>query len=523
MPDKDLMEIKVTRLIPAERGRILRLITKVWEFPSYIPTIKEASVIERSHNKMKTKWQVQVDKVPISWVEEDILALHKNRISFNAVQGDLAVFKGEWLFKKRRHGTEVTVNVYLKVGIPAIKEFADAYVKKLVTRNFEAILEAVERRLISMRYDSHKRGETDNKIAGFGIIGHLYNFYHLEKCFKMLNPGSKMPSREFLGQLFSLTPSFKLYDIKNFKSKSGDTTNGCFIVATFIPDMIEKDMWAIFSKVVKACKIAEKHGVGVVTLGGFTSIVGERIGQEISRQVDVAVTTGNTFTAVMAVDGVLKAAGLLNVDMFDAKVAIIGGTGDIGSACARALADKVKQVTVTGRTKSNLRNIKNELSKRRGAAIVATTDNQAAVRDADIVIAAASATASILQIDWFKPGAIICDVGYPKNVSYAPTNRQDIFIFSGGLTRSPTPVPLPIDIGLPGPNILYGCFAEGIILALEKRYENFSFGRGHITTEKMDEMKSLGMKHGFEVADFYWGDKLIDESMIGRVREAVNV
>ncbi len=521
MPDSDLIEIKISKVVAAPKWKIIRLVTRVWEFPNYVPSVKEASVIEKSRHLMKTKWKVQVNHVPINWTEEDTLELKQNKISFQALEGDLAEFRGEWLFKDHPEGTQVEVNVYLRVGIPAIKDFADSYIKKLLTRNFEAILEGLEQRLISVRYDSYKQGDRD-KISGFGIIGHLYNFYHLEKCLKMLNPNFKMPSREFISQLFSVTPSFKMYDILNFKSQTGQTTNGVCIMATFIPDMMEKDMWAIFSKVVKACKIAEKYGIGIVTLGGFTSIVAERIGHEISSEVDVPVTTGNTFTAAMAIDGVLKAATLLERDMETAKITIIGGTGDIGSACARVFTEKVKQVTITGRTKTNLKIMNRELSRRHKAKIIATTDNEAAVRDADIVIAAAAASSSILKIDWFKPGAIICDIGYPKNISYTPTPRQDILIFSGGLAKSPSPFTLPIDTGLPSQNVIYGCFSEAIILALEKRFESFSFGRGNIRPEKIEEIRQMGKKHGFEIADFYWGDKLVDETMINRLKEKIN-
>ena len=522
MPDNDVTQVTISRIIPANKWRVIRLLTRIHEFPTYIPNIKEISVIEKSHNKMKARWYVQVDKVPITWIEEETLLLKEGRILFRALEGDLEKFYGEWIFRSHDEGTEVIVNVYFKVGIPAFNEFAEAYVKNLVRRNFEAILAALERQLITRRYASFKRGDT-KKIAGFGIIGHLYNFYHLEKCLKMLNPAFKMPSREFIGQLFNLTPSFKLYDIENFKSLTGQTTNGCFIVATFIPDMIEKDMWSIFSKVVRACKIAEKYGVGIVTLGGFTSIVAERIGHEISNEVDVPITTGNTFTAAMAIDGVLKAANLLNRDIEGSKLTIIGGTGDIGSACARVLADKVRQLTITGRTKTNLRHLNIELSKKRKAKIIATTNNEAAVKDANIVITAASAPSSILKTEWFKPGSIICDVGYPKNVSYAPVTREDILIFSGGLTKTPTPIQLPIDIGLPAPTAIYGCFAEAVILDLEKRYENFSFGRGNITPEKIDEIRNMGKKHGFEVADFYWGHDLVNAPLIEKVKSLSTV
>lgn len=521
MPDNNLIEIKVSRVLPAQKWRIIRLLTKVWEFPSYIPTVKEVSVIGKSGNIIKTRWFVQLDHIPIKWVQEDTLAFDKNAIHFRAVEGDLQEFGGRWLFADHPEGTEVKAEVYLKVDIPAIKEFAEAYLRKILTRNFEAILEAMEKRIVSVRYLSYRHGDI-TKLAGFGIIGHLYNFNHLERCFKMLNPNFKMPSREFIGHLFNITPSFKLYDILNFKSKSSQSVNGCFIVATFIPDMIEKDPWAIFSKVVKSCKIAEKNGVGIVTLGGFTSIVAEKIGHEISKEVDVPITTGNTFTAAMAIEGASKAAKLLNLDLARLKATIVGGTGDIGSGCARVLADKVKQLTITGRTKVNLRRLSKELSKKHKAKIMATTNNESAVRDADIVIAAASATQAILNIDWFKPGSIICDVGYPKNISYTPTTRQDILIFSGGLAKSPTPICLPIDIGLPASDTLYGCFSEAIILALEKRYENFSFGRGNITLEKINEIRELGKKHGFELADFYWGDKLVDTPIINKVKESVN-
>lgn len=521
MPDNNLIEIRVSRVIPAQKWRIIRLLTKIGEFPAYVPTVKQASIIQKTGNIMITKWQIQVDSVSVQWVEEDRLELDKNTIYFRAVEGDLEEFKGEWIFKEHTEGTEVIVEVCLSVNIPGIKDFAQMYLKKIVTRNFEAILESVERRLISIRYTCYRQGDAQ-KIAGFGIIGHLYNFNHLEKCLRMLNPDFKMPSLEFLGQLFNVTPSFKLYDILDFRSKAGGAANGCFIVATFIPEMIEKDIWAIFSKVVRACKIAEKAGVGIVTLGGFTSIVAERIGREIAHQVDVPVTTGNTFTAAMVTDGLFKASDLVGRDISSAKVTIIGGTGDIGSACARALVNKVKELTITGRTKANLRKLRAELSKARKAKITATTDNLMAVKDADIVISAASAVSAILKIDWFKPGSIICDVGYPKNISYTPTNREDIFVFSGGLARPPTPISFPIDIGLPSPNAIYGCFSEAIILALEKRYENFSFGRGNITPEKIDQIRELGKKHGFEVADFYWGNRLIGESIIGRVREVIS-
>ena len=514
------MEIKISKIIHAQKQKVIRLVTKIDEFPSFVPCVKEVSVIQRSHRVMKTKWRVELEKVPISWIEEDIIVPTDDTIYFKATEGDLEEFEGKWVFQEHPEGTQVVVSVHVKIGIPAIKDFAEGLINKLITSNFEAILDAIEHRLISLRYAGYKKDGSED-IAGFGIVWHLYNLHHLEKSLKMLSGDFKMPSAEFLSQLLHVTPSFKFKDILNFKSKTGQEVNGCFLVATFIPDMIEQDIWSVFSRVVKACKVAEKYGVGIVVLGGFSSIVTERIEQPVTEQVDVPVTTGNAFTTAMAIDAVFKACELLNLELQSSKVAIVGGAGYIGSACARILAGKVSQLTISDKEKTGLNNLKQELEEKHKIHISISTDNRTAVRDADIVIAAASVSASILDIDWFKPGAVICDVGYPRNIHSSPSARNDVFVFSGGLSKTPSRLLLPFDVGLPNEDTVYGCFAEAIILALESRFESFSFAKDGITPEKVEEIRKLGLKHGFEVPDFYYGDKKVDESIMGNVREII--
>ena len=516
----DIMEIKIKKVIPAKKWKIVRTLTRVAEFPSFVPTVKETKVLEKNKNVIKTFWYIQVDSIPIKWVEEERILFDKGIISFRAIDGDIQEFYGEWRFNNHPNGTEVELDLKLKVDIPAIKEFTQDYIKNIITKNFETLLDAIEERIVSLEYLEVKKEKKSSKIAGFGLIGHPYNFFHLERCLKMLNPEFKMPSLEFLEKLFELTPSFKLYDIENFQSKANETTRGCFIVATIIPEIIQRDIWTAFSKIIKACKLAEKYQVGIIALGGFTSIIGEKVGK-IHEIIDVPITTGNTFTSALVVDGVLKAAELLDLDLKKSTLTIVGGSGDIGSGCARVLVDKVKKLILTGRTKENLKKIRDELKKRcKKTKIDISLNNQKAVKDADIVISAASSVSSILKPEWFKKGAIVCDVGYPKNISYSSAIRNDIFVFSGGLAKPPTPISLPIDLGLPSNYTLYGCFSEAIILALEKRYENFSFGRGNIIPEKIEEIKSLAKKHGFEVADFYCGDKLIDKERIEEIKRA---
>lgn len=520
MNTEKLLQIKLTKIINAPRWKVIRLLTRVWTFSEFIPTIDSVEILEKKRNVVKTKWRILVDELPINWIEEDTLNLNEHAIYFKSVEGDLEDFHGVWHFEEHPEGTEVKVEVYLSSGIPVIKDLMEDYLKTLVTRNFEAILDTLEHQLISQKYTSLKKGDI-NKVAGFGLIGHFYNFSHLERGLKMLNPDFNAPSVEFLSKLFDVTPSFKMYDTKDYKSKAGDAVNGCIILCTFVPDMIDANLESVYRKVVRACKLAEKNGVGIVTLGGFTSIVAERFGNRILEEVDIPITTGNTFAAALAVEGVEKAIKLLtDKALKNLKATVIGGTGDVGSACARSLTEKVKQVTITGRSRFNLYKLKHELKKKKGAAIEASRNNEKAVKDADIVIAAANSSSSIINIDWFKPGAIVCDLAYPKNISYNAV-RKDIFVFSGGLASVPSPIDLSVMMGLPSANICYGCSCEAIVLAFEKRFENFSFGRGKIMPDKMEEILAMGKKHGFELAPFFWADKIVENEVIDEIKEAL--
>ena len=49
----------------------------------------------------------------------------------------------------------------------------------------------------------------------------------------------------------------------------------------------------------------------------------------------------------------------------------------------------------------------------------------------------------------------------------------------------------------------HGCILEAMVLAFENRFETYSSGKGNITIDKMEEIYSLSLKHGINIAPFY--------------------
>lgn len=495
------------------------MITHVNDFPHFMPNVKQCHVLERSNRRAVTCWSVQVDGIPFSWKEQDEFDLKNFTVRFKAIEGDLEQLEGAWILRDHESGgTEVRIDVKVKIGIPMIEQIIGPVIVDKLTKNFEMMLNAIDEKFTTARY-RHLANRTVSDIRGFAVIGHPYNLKHLVKYFKFFKPDLKLPSDEFLLKIFEITPSYRSYDIKGFRSLTGKQVNGYFVMCPIIPDMLALSPERVIEKVGQACKVAEGLGVGIVSLGGFTSIAGEKYGKILTNFANVPLTTGNTLTVALTLEGIYKAAELMEVDLGRAKVTVIGGTGDIGGACARILAPKVAELTITGRNEKNLMDMERILSYCGQAKIATKRDNNEAVRGADIVIAAASASNSIVDFASLKPGVIICDVGYPKNLSYTMAHRDDIFIFSGGLTKLPSDFDLGFDIGLPNTRIMYGCFAEAILLDLEERYENFSWGKGNITREKVEFMSAMAKKHGFNLAPFFWGIRQMAEREIAKIKE----
>jgi fatty aldehyde-generating acyl-ACP reductase len=126
---------------------------------------------------------------------------------------------------------------------------------------------------------------------------------------------------------------------------------------------------------------------------------------------------------------------------------------------------------------------------------------------ADLVICAASLPSSSLRLGRIAPKAIICDAGYPKNLS-PRGDMTDARVFCGGLGQISGGLTFMPDFkGVldrhPFPDVAHGCLLEGMALALARRFEPFTQGRGFITRERVEEIETIAALHGIHLAPLY--------------------
>ena len=297
--------------------------------------------------------------------------------------------------------------------------------------------------------------------------------------------------------------------IPRLVSKTGDEIDLIGVACPLMPDQLVSLPYEIVLKRIReSVELAENNGASLAVLGGFTSVIGNE-GQDVSKMVNIAVTSGNTLTAGLTISGIEIAAQKIGLSKIR-KCVVIGATGDIGSACANYFATRVEFLACVARDQIKLEQMAERMNGAGYARIACYGKIREAVKDADVIISATSALTTIIEAADLAPGVIVSDVALPANIAReVARKRKDILVYEGGLSRPPFASRVTDQkwINLMPHEAIYGCLAEGLVLGFEKKFENFSIGRGNITDKKIKLIMNLSAKHGFETADFFSGDK----------------
>ncbi len=360
------------------------------------------------------------------------------------------------------------------------------------------------------------------------------------------------------------------------RSRDGQIAEGWLIGVPFgareIMSMPRQETTAV---IAEAVDLGKELGAGIVGLGALTSVV-TRGGRAVQGR-GVAITSGNSFTTLMAVEALLAGAGRMHIDFAQARSAVVGATGSIGRACALMLSEQISRITLLGnpnRLNSSSRRLKSlfsdlftyahqrmkagELSglsewlKQTLDMLMARESSQAqqwaqvlldgvdlsaqmlsdicdyldielplkisvkideTLPGCDMIVAASNSPDYIIYPPHLKPGAVVCDVARPADVSpQVFKERDDVLILEGGLVQYPD------DIAF-GPNLGYrdgvnlACLSETVLLALEGDYDDYSIGV-KMPLETVNYLRRLGKKHGLGLAGLKMNNKEISNREI---------
>ena len=312
-------------------------------------------------------------------------------------------------------------------------------------------------------------------------------------------------------------PPVYISEIEGIRSEAtGKEIKGWFIACPYTPRrMMELPERAVYRKIIQTGRLAEKLGAQMLGLGAVTSVVGDA-GITIAKALDVPVTTGDSYTVIVAVEAIREAACIMDIPLQSATAAVVGATGTIGQVCADMLADDVERLYLIGRKEDKLEELRDRLQVHARAELIISTKMDV-LSDAQLILTVTSAVHDVIRPEHLQPGSVVCDVARPRDVSAMVARvRDDILVIDGGMVDVPGPVDFHFNFGFP-PGKAYACMAETIALALEGRFEDYTLGK-HITRERVEEIGAMAKKHGFRLSGFRSFEREVTPQQIEAVR-----
>lgn len=326
------------------------------------------------------------------------------------------------------------------------------------------------------------------------------------------------PESWIAGAIRHISPSVVSHITGIRSDGNGEEAEGWFIGCPLTPhQLLNLPPEEVYKKIIKCGKIAEELGAGIIGLGALTSVVGDG-GITIAKNLNIPVTTGNSYTVATAVEGAKRGAALMGTPIDEATVAVVGAAGSIGRTSAIMLARSAKKIVLVGRSVEKLQPVAREVAERNGNVTVSNNVTDG-LKDADVVVTVTSAADAVILPEHLKQGAVVCDVARPRDVSVrVAKERKDVLVIEGGVVAVPGDVNFNFEFGFPE-RTAYACMSETIMLALDKRYESFTLGK-EVSVAQAEETQTIAARHGFHLAGFRSFELAVTDEHIANVRGA---
>lgn len=394
----------------------------------------------------------------------------------------------------------------------------------------------------------------------FAFLVHPLDLDNYPEFDRSLAPYTKEEMRRLAEQFNSLMKPFVIGKTR-FVSATGDKVYGEFVVVPRTTEqLIHGSRQENLEVVAAAVELAHQRGAGIVGLGAYTAIV-TRSGRALKDR-EVALTTGNSYTVVAAIEALLEANTRLGQDLTSLTAAVVGAAGSIGRGTALLLGPEVQRLILVGNPRSGEKGLERlqlvaaelfaqlvseaeggrtyapgtigawllaqpgrpaaeageeayvawtqQLLARPDCPVQLSIDIEGSLKQAHAVVIATSSAEEFVTPEMLRHGAVVCDMSRPPNVSRrVEQERPDVLVLDGGVIEVPGKPWFGWNFGYEQ-GLAYACMSETMMLALERDYQDTSLGTD-LTPASMLRFRDLARKHGFRLAGLRSFDRPVTE------------
>lgn len=442
----------------------------------------------------------------------------------------------ELIYEKRR---EIIDELY-KMLAPYLLQEQTNYIELLATtmykkalQNFSSLEIAEFKDILSKKFKILHNFLSKIKFTG-GNFSHIAHYGYPEDLYReqsFLKDFDEQTSRLWRENSYPVVTEMQLdgFDAPN------RCIRGWYV---FIPNYTEellKNRSLRQKKLLQAGILAKRLNAKFAGMAGLIASFSKG-GKYLSDNiVDFGFTTGHSYTIANIYKIIKDIVKRVSLDLSTSTVALVGSAGSIGSGVAKLISEnKIKDMILIDMPNmvslNKLTKLKDVLKQINSNNPIKISKYISDIRDADLIIVATNSPTSIINSEYLKPGVVIIDDSFPKNVSRDTLKeRDDIILLEGGVTQMPK---LNIDVSRHMPDLLdlsiskliscsqaYGCLAETFILAALGHKGNYGLGDADPRLAK--EIMEKGRGLSFVNAVFQNYGFIVEESRIERVKNII--
>ncbi|MFA5000950.1 MAG: polysaccharide biosynthesis protein [Candidatus Paceibacterota bacterium] len=351
--------------------------------------------------------------------------------------------------------------------------------------------------------------EKNRPDYGFAFMIHPRSLIDVYRIFPLFKFIPNWLSNFLIAHFWPVTIS----KITGLKTEKGEAISGWVIsIPLTAQQMLAKRELAL-NYIIEACHLAQNKGAKIIGLGALTSSLCKG-GLDLIDKVDIAVTTGHSYTAYNVTQTVLKIMADLDSWAQDSVLAIVGASGSIGSASAKILAKhNFREIILIDveRKKDKLQELADQIKEKNNDTNLSLSHQVGDVIRADFIITATNTPEALVRARDLKTGAIIIDDAQPSDVAMDVYDRNDVLVLAAGAVHTPK-ITTNFNLGLQNRYDNFCCLAEVLILASEKRDKHYTISQTNDIL--IEELATKGQQLGFVVANYQNIKEIVPEEKI---------
>ena len=145
----------VTKIQVEKEISAFTLKEKIWSvlinFESYSKQMDNVTSVKtfQKNGVSFSEWNVEIEGAPLNWIERDEFNHEKCKIKFEAVSGDLYIFKGSWQLHGNAAPFKIIFQVEYSLGIPNLERALGHILKQKMNDNIMQMLESINKELLN--------------------------------------------------------------------------------------------------------------------------------------------------------------------------------------------------------------------------------------------------------------------------------------------------------------------------------------------------------------------------------------